>query len=99
MNELICKDRTDHAEQGGYPCTILTSSDSSRARLGWVSDSTGLTYCGLCLRAPIAPKVGSTCLACGARVAHVVDLFAGPHTMRQALETLQEKAPKRHARS
>ena len=57
-----------------YP--ILTSTNPASVRLGWVSFSTGITYCGICLRAEIVPEVGATCSACGAQVAQVLDITA-----------------------
>lgn len=64
--------------------TILASPDRAAVRLGWVSISTGLTYCGICLRAEVAPEVGAECAACGARVSRVLDLGAGEDSIRQA---------------
>ncbi|MBB6145050.1 hypothetical protein HNQ77_003006 [Silvibacterium bohemicum] len=64
--------------------TILTSADQARARLGWVSTSTGLTYCGICLRAEVTPEVGADCRVCGARVAQVFELSSGPASIRRA---------------
>jgi hypothetical protein len=55
---------------------MLMSANRARARLGWVSASTGVTYCGICLRAPVTPEVGTTCVVCGARVTQIFELFA-----------------------
>ncbi len=63
---------------------ILISHDSSRARLGWISASTGLTYCGICLRSSVTPESGSVCPSCRARVAYVFDFSASPEAMRHA---------------
>ena len=63
--------------------TIVISRNQSTVRFGWVSASTGLTYCGICLRAPIAPKTGAACSVCDARVL-MFDLRAGGNSMKQA---------------
>jgi hypothetical protein len=60
---------------------ILISANQATMRLGWVSSSTGLTYCGICLRASLAPEVGSECSGCGARVTKVFELSAGSNSM------------------
>jgi hypothetical protein len=53
---------------------LSTNAMQTRSRLGWVSASTGVTYCGICLRAPISPEVGTTCIVCGARVTRTLEL-------------------------
>ena len=63
---------------------ILISSDQATMRLGWVSPSTGLTYCGICLRSPVTPKIGADCHACGARVARTFELYADAYTTKRA---------------
>jgi hypothetical protein len=45
----------------GYPYAILTNATQTRSRLGWVSASTGVTYCGICLRAPITEYWDHVC--------------------------------------
>lgn len=65
-------------------CSIFTSANHARTRLGWVSVSTGLTYCGICLRAQVPPEVGANCSACGARVTEIFDLAAAPASARAA---------------
>ncbi len=64
--------------------TIFTSADKSRARLGWVSASTGLTYCGICLRAEVNAVPGTACHVCGARVAQVFEPSTDPASARRA---------------
>jgi len=64
--------------------TILTSRNQSTVRFGWISISTGLTYCGICLRAPIAPEVGAVCPVCDATVSQVVDLGDRGASMKAA---------------
>jgi|HubBroStandDraft_2_1064218.scaffolds.fasta_scaffold388981_1 hypothetical protein len=64
--------------------TILVSPNYATVRLGWVSPSTGLTYCGICLRAAVLPEVGAECSGCGALVARLFDLREGPDSIRQA---------------
>lgn len=54
--------------------SIMKASHSSTVRLGWVSSSTGITYCGICLRAAVRPQVGAECTACGAYVTQLMDL-------------------------
>ncbi len=63
---------------------ILISHDTSRARLGWISASTGLTYCGICLRSSVTPETGKSCPACRARVAYVFDYYSSPEALRHA---------------
>jgi hypothetical protein len=53
---------------------LSTNIGRTRSRLGWISASTGVTYCGICLRAPITPQMGSICVMCGAQVTRVFDL-------------------------
>lgn len=65
-------------------CSIFAGANHARMRLGWVSASTGLTYCGICLRAPVAPEVGADCSACGARIAKIFDFAAPPASIRAA---------------
>jgi hypothetical protein len=48
--------------------TIVLSRNQSTLRFGWISASTGLTYCGICLRAPIRSEIGAECPVCDARV-------------------------------
>jgi hypothetical protein len=54
--------------------TIVISRNLTTVRFGWVSASTGLIYCGICLRAPITPELGSACPVCDARVSQLLDL-------------------------
>lgn len=64
--------------------TIFTNVDKTSARLGWISPSTGFTYCGICSRARVMPEIGTECEVCGARVANVLDLSADHGAMQQA---------------
>ena len=75
--------------------SIFTSSDRSSVRLGWVSLSTGLTYCGICLRAPVAAEVGAECNACGAQVSRLFDLNAGTDSITQAWREASQPAAMR----
>jgi hypothetical protein len=68
------KVRRDPVETYAY--AILTNRNQTRSRLGWVSFSTGVTYCGICLRAPVEPEVGTTCVICGASVTRIFELAA-----------------------
>ncbi len=57
-----------------YPYAVLFGKKTPfTVRLGWVSQSTGITYCGICLGAAIASSVGAECPACGARVSQLLD--------------------------
>jgi len=53
-------------------------------RLGWVSQSTGLTYCGICFGTAVAPEIGAECPACGAQVSRLLDLRAEGKSINQA---------------
>ena len=64
--------------------TIVLSRNQSTLRFGWISASTGLTYCGICLRAPIRSEIGAECPVCDARVSHILDLRAAGSSMKQA---------------
>jgi hypothetical protein len=64
--------------------SIVTSQDGHAARLGWVSSATGITYCGICLAAPLTPRVGELCDHCGACVVSVFDAADGPEAIRHA---------------
>jgi hypothetical protein len=59
-----------------YFYSVMTAVPSGTIRFGWVSATTGITYCGICLRSPVAPQVGEECKACGARVAQLLDIRA-----------------------
>jgi hypothetical protein len=67
---------------------ILINHGNTRARLGWISPSTGLTYCGICLRAAVTPEIGESCAACGARVALAFSLSGDPNSIRNACRGL-----------
>jgi hypothetical protein len=41
-----------------YFYSVMTAVPSGTIRFGWVSATTGITYCGICLRSPVAPQVG-----------------------------------------
>jgi hypothetical protein len=66
-----------------YFYSVMTSVPSGTIRFGWVSATTGITYCGICLRSPVAPRVGEECKACGARVAQLLDIRAKGDAWRQ----------------
>jgi len=70
---------------------ILLNRGHTRARLGWVSASTGLTYCGLCLRATVTPQLGQACPTCGAKVAHVFQAGTDSDSMRNASRRLSHQ--------
>lgn len=72
----------------GPSYVILMNRGHTRARLGWVSASTGLTYCGLCLRAAVTPQLGHSCPTCGAKVAHVFEPGTDSDSMRNASRRL-----------
>jgi hypothetical protein len=71
-----------------YTHVILINQGSTRARLGWISQSTGLTYCGICLRSSVTPAIGESCAACGARVALVFTIGGDPNSIRNACRGL-----------
>jgi hypothetical protein len=83
----------------GFAHVILINHGNTRARLGWISASTGLTYCGLCLRAAITPEMGNSCPACGATVAHVFELGAEPWSLRNAWRRLGRQTTSRTERN
>ena len=64
--------------------TIVLSRNQSTLRFGWISASTGLTYCGICLRAPIKPEIGAACPVCDAHVSQILDVRAAGNSMKQA---------------
>jgi hypothetical protein len=70
---------------------ILIDRGHTRVRLGWVSVSTGLTYCGICLRAVVTPETGKCCQACGATVAHVFKIGPDAGALRNALRRLSRQ--------
>jgi hypothetical protein len=85
MNENIGNDgflTRDHA------CVIFINNGNTRARIGWISHSTGLTYCGICLRAAVTPEIGKSCAVCGARVALVFTIGGDPNSIRNACKGL-----------
>jgi hypothetical protein len=64
--------------------TILISRNHSTVRFGWTSASTGLTYCGICLRAQIKPEIGAACPVCDAHVSQILDVRDSAATRKQA---------------
>jgi hypothetical protein len=54
--------------------SIMKAANPKAVRFGWVSPTTGITYCGICLRAAVTPQVGATCTVCGAQVAQLLDI-------------------------
>jgi hypothetical protein len=56
-----------------YLYSVLFGKKPLSIRLGWISPSTGILYCGICMGAAIASKVGAECPACGARVSQLLD--------------------------
>lgn len=64
--------------------SIVAAQDGHGTRLGWVSSTTGITYCGICLRSPLKPCVGELCESCGACVVGVFDPAAGTQAIRHA---------------
>lgn len=64
--------------------SILAAQKGGATRLGWISSVTGITYCGICLRSPIEPRLGSTCECCSARVVGLFDPEADAQTVRNA---------------
>ena len=82
------------AEQQIY--LILKASHRVAMRFGWVSSTTGITYCGICLRAPVAAEIGAECCVCGARVAQLVDVRAKRDAWRRAWKEAAEASPSVH---
>lgn len=64
--------------------SVLSSQDRPAVRLGWISSETGITYCGICLRSAVQPRLGELCEKCGACVVGVFDPTDGWDTIRQA---------------
>ncbi|WP_420236877.1 hypothetical protein ACOBR2_14735 [Telmatobacter bradus] len=64
--------------------SIVAAPDGHGTRLGWVSSTTGITYCGICLRSSLKPCVGELCESCGACVVGVFDPAAGTQAIRRA---------------
>ena len=64
--------------------TIVAAQDGITARLGWISSATGITYCGICLRSALQPRIGELCDACGACVVGVFDPAEGAHAIHYA---------------
>jgi hypothetical protein len=67
-----------------YFYSIMKAEHPRTVRFGWVSPMTGITYCGICLRAAVTPKVGAECRVCGAHVAQLLDIKATADTWRSA---------------
>ena len=69
--------------------SIMKAENPSTVRLGWVSPHTGITYCGICLRAAVTPQVGAECNVCGAQVTRLLDIRAkGDHWQRTWKEAI-----------
>jgi hypothetical protein len=64
--------------------SIVAAPDGTTARLGWVSSATGITYCGICLRSALQPRIGELCDACGACVVGVFDPTKGARAIHCA---------------
>ncbi|MGA2728440.1 MAG: hypothetical protein ABSE96_11535 [Terracidiphilus sp.] len=63
--------------------SIMRAVNPSAIRLGWVSPSTGITYCGICLRGVVIPQIGAECKICGAHVAQLLDIRARGDDLRR----------------
>jgi hypothetical protein len=74
------------------PYSIVAAQDGHGTRLGWVSSTTGITYCGICLRSPLKPCVGELCESCGACVVGVFDPAAGTQAIRHAWSRVSSPA-------
>lgn len=68
--------------------SIVAAQDGITARLGWISSSTGITYCGICLRSALLPRVGELCDTCGACIIGVFDPAEGAQAIHYAWSQL-----------
>jgi len=73
--------------------SIVAAQDGNTARLGWISSTTGITYCGICLRSALQPRVGELCDACGACVVGVFDPTEGLQAIHGAWKFFRSAAP------
>ena len=64
--------------------SLVASQDGLTARLAWISPSTGIAYCGVCMGAQIRPEVGELCSNCGGCVVSVFDSAASAESIRNA---------------
>lgn len=69
--------------------SVIAAQDGYTVRLGWISSATGITYCGICLRSALQPRVGDLCDACGACVVGVFDPTEGPQAIHGAWSRLR----------
>jgi hypothetical protein len=50
---------------------------SKTTRACWTSPSSGELYCGICLRATVAPRLGAECPSCGSTVERILEVKQG----------------------
>jgi hypothetical protein len=63
---------------------IVSNESGTVARLAWISESSGISYCGICLQGQVAPEVNAICSVCDARVSSVFDLASNSRELKQA---------------
>jgi hypothetical protein len=63
---------------------IVASQDGATARPGWISHTTGISYCGICLGAQVRPVLGDLCSKCGGCVVGVFDATDDFESIRNA---------------
>jgi hypothetical protein len=77
--------------------SIMKAVNRSTVRLGWVSPSTGITYCGICLRGVVIPQIGAECNICRAQVAKLLDIRSkGDHLQRTWKEAISSPGNSDH---
>jgi hypothetical protein len=69
-------------EQHTY--VIISNRNRTIARLAWTSPSTGLIYCGICMRATVSLEIGSKCDVCSSTVSRTFSLSEGKNTLKSA---------------
>jgi hypothetical protein len=67
-----------------YNYIIVSSRNKTRARLAWRSPVTDLTYCGICLKGVIVPRIGAECAVCQSEVSQIFNLKEGKNAVKSA---------------
>jgi hypothetical protein len=59
------------------PYYLTRKPSSQNTRACWISPSSGELYCGICLSATIAARLGAECPACGSTIERILEVSEG----------------------
>jgi hypothetical protein len=73
------------------PYYLTRKPSTQNTRACWTSPSSGELYCGICLRATIAARLGAECPACGSTIERILEVSEGGR--RSSLGPLRNRVP------